>query len=169
MADQHIEMVIADSGGNAIATIGGNTGDMVAYRTRYKGNVVGYIALDEAGQNAPGSVPVVPKEILTMGMSAASLIPGSKYQTKGPWKGRKPFVGAVKQASGKTDLVGFNGAVLANGQSAFGLSIVHLGKLNKPITVMQPEQDAAGNYKLRVIGLAEDGGTFSVKVSVKYG
>jgi hypothetical protein len=57
--DQHIEMVLSDAGGSTIACIGGNTADRVAYRLRYRANVVGFIALSEAGQGAP--VPVPPK------------------------------------------------------------------------------------------------------------
>lgn len=52
--DEHIEMVLSDDGGRELETIGGNTGNEVAYRTRQRTNVVGFIALDEAGQNAPG-------------------------------------------------------------------------------------------------------------------
>lgn len=165
--DQHIEMVIAD-GGSKIITIGGNTGDMVAYRTRYRTNVVGFIALDEALQNAPDYTPLTTKEIKTMGMKAAASIPGAKAQTKAPWKGRKPFVGAILQPNGTTDMCGFNGATLPGGAPAFGMSIVHLGKLIKPITEISPETNSKGDFSGLMIGLAEDGGTFAVKPSVKY-
>lgn len=58
---QHTEEVLADQGPlGALATIGGNTGDAVKYRTRYRANVIGFGALDEAGQNAPPPAP--PKE-----------------------------------------------------------------------------------------------------------
>lgn len=50
--DQHIELVLSDQGGDQLATIGGNTSDRCAYRTRSRSNVVGFVALDQAGQNA---------------------------------------------------------------------------------------------------------------------
>lgn len=53
--DQHIEMVDADWGDN-VATIGGNTSNMVARRQRRRGNVVGFIALT-AGAPAPTPTP----------------------------------------------------------------------------------------------------------------
>lgn len=56
--DQHIEMVISDQG-QSVATIGGNTGNSVAYRVRSRRNVVGFVALDQAGQSAPPA-PVPP-------------------------------------------------------------------------------------------------------------
>lgn len=54
--DQHIEMVLSDQGGQ-VATVGGNTSDRCAYRIRSRSNIVGFIALDEAGQNAGHAVP----------------------------------------------------------------------------------------------------------------
>lgn len=165
--DQHIEMVVADNGGS-VATIGGNTGDMVAYRTRYRGNIVGFVAMDEAGQNSNGSVQLTAKEIKIMGMTAAAAVPGAHAQTKAPWRGRKPFVGAVITADGTTDLVGYNGANLAGGKSAFGESHVKIGRLNQPIMQVSPDVDAHGNFTGLMTGLAGDGGTFEVKVGVKY-
>lgn len=61
--DQHIEMVISrDDPTKALpstfATIGGNTGDAVLYRIRYRRDVQTFIDMDSAGQNAgPISVP----------------------------------------------------------------------------------------------------------------
>jgi hypothetical protein len=80
-------------------------------------------------------------------------------------------VGVVLQPNGTTDFVGFNGATLANqdpNSAKYGVSVVHLGKLNKPILELQPNTDKAGNYNGYVVGLASDGGTFMVKVSLKY-
>lgn len=55
--DQHIEIVDVD-GGPWLDTIGGNTGDMVARRHRFRANVVGFDALTQAGQSAPIPAPV---------------------------------------------------------------------------------------------------------------
>jgi hypothetical protein len=166
--DQHIEMVVADTGAYAFSTIGGNTSDMVAYRTRYRSNVVGFVAMDEAGQNSPGAVQLGPREIKQMGMTAAAAIPGAHAQAKAPWKGRKPFVGAVIGADGSTDMVGFNGANLVGGHDGLGESHVKIGRLNQPIMQISPDVDAHGNFTGSMTGLAGDGGTFNVKVTVRY-
>lgn len=166
--DQHIEMVLADAGGSTIATIGGNTGDMVAYRSRYRSAIVGFVAMDEAGQNADGAVQLSPKEIKQMGMTAGAAIPGARAQTKAPWVGRKPFVGAVIQPDGTTHMVGFNGANLVGGKSEFGESHINIGRLNQPIMTVSPDEGVHGDFSNKMVGLAGDGGTFEVTVSIKY-
>lgn len=168
--DQHIEMVIGDAGGN-VATIGGNTGDSVLYRTRYRGNVGGFIALTQDHQQAPDR-PVQPKEIRAMGMTAGCPIPGSHAQAKAPWKGRYPEIQAVLQANGTTDLVGGNGCEIVGALSYLGMSILHLGKLNKPIRVIQPvwvtSATGAVKYSGKMVGIAEDHGTFTVATKLHY-
>lgn len=62
--DQHIEMVISRDDpskplSSFIATVGGNTGNAVLYRIRYRRDVEVFIAMDEAGQNA--SAPTIPE------------------------------------------------------------------------------------------------------------
>lgn len=96
-----------------------------------------------------------------MGMQAAKIIPGTHTQTKDPWKGRYPFVGAVQHADGTTDMCGFNGAQLRGGTMAFGMSVVHLGHLNASIEDMDW-------IKGQMVGLAGDGGSFAVDATVKY-
>jgi hypothetical protein len=54
----HIETVLQDSDNqNTLVTIGGNTGDAVQYKLRDRTYIRGFIALDEAGQNADASIP----------------------------------------------------------------------------------------------------------------
>lgn len=112
-------------------------------------------------QPAPNPGPGTPQEALAMGMKAAKIVPGTHVQTKDPWKGRYPFVGAIQQADGTTDMCGFNGAALAGGAPAFGMSIVHLGHLNAAIEDIDWINGS-------MVGLAGDGGAFAVKPSVKY-
>lgn len=75
LPDQHIEMVLDDQGAPSLATIGGNTGDAVRYRNRNRANVVGFIALTQAGQNRPPSVPVVVVGQKSQGDTMPTLIP----------------------------------------------------------------------------------------------
>lgn len=166
--DQHIEMVIADNGGPTIATIGGNTSDAVLFRTRYRQNVVGFICTSLSSQVGTTTPPVTTKELLAMGMTPGKVVPGSRRQTKDPWKGRFPFVAAINNSDGTTDLCGFNGAVISGAKAAFGLSIYHLGHLKKPIRSVDALVDKRGNWAGLFTGLAEDGGDFTVRVHVEY-
>jgi hypothetical protein len=66
----HIETVIEDKRSifnwfGDILLIGGNTGNMVAYRLRNNSGLMGFIALDEAGQNASGtpSSPIISPDL----------------------------------------------------------------------------------------------------------
>lgn len=61
--DQHIEIVLSDMGHNRfprVITVGGNTGDMVAYRSRYEANIGGFIALT---LDAHVPIPIPPPPI----------------------------------------------------------------------------------------------------------
>lgn len=169
--NQHIEMVIADAGGPTVATIGGNTGNAVLYRTRYRRDINGFIAIDQAGQTKPGAVSLTPKEIKIMGMRTACIVPGSKKQTAdGPWKAHYPMVGAYLTADGKWELRGMNGAKLGTqNASGYGISFCKLGKLNAPIVSVEPVLKKDGTWTGEIVGLAEDGGTFSAgQVTVHY-
>lgn len=176
----HLETVLADDGGTFIATIGGNTGDMVQYRTRPRGIIEGFIALDEAGQNAQVP-PATPKEIRHMGMVASCMVPGAKMQTKGEWTAHMPMVGAWLQPDGTTELCGVNGVELKEQKRAgFGVSVYPLGRLQKPVVSIDPvmmEQLIDGpdgpvkvlKWTGDIVALAGDGGTFHTHVkTIKY-
>ena len=104
-----------------------------------------------------------------MGQRAACTVPGSHAQTKDPWNGRMPMVAAYQNADGTWELRGLNGAQLSpQSSTAYGVSILKLGKLNGPITSVDPVVSKTGDWSGKIIGLAEDGGTFAVSVTVKY-
>lgn len=67
-----------------------------------------------------------------MGMVSIAC-PGEHAQTTGPRKGAFPFIGAVTADGITYEIVGFNGAQLPGALNTSGLSILKLGKLNKPI------------------------------------
>lgn len=97
-----------------------------------------------------------------MGMTAAMIVPKSHALQHGPLAGRYPFVGMILQSDGNTDMVGFNGARVPGGVMYVGLSIKHMGKLNKPaVTASSPDNKS-------IVFLASDGGTFQVFPTVKY-
>jgi hypothetical protein len=117
-----------------------------------------------------------------MGM-IAMVIPGAHVQGAGPWKGRMPFIAAINHDDGKCDIVGYNGARLPaelKPTGAFGLSIGHLGKLNKPIEAVSVHYIGDPDDKTHdpphliptreIVFLAGDGGTFGpYRATVKYG
>lgn len=83
--DQHIEIVLQDGGG-AIQTIGGNTGDSVAYRTRQRQNVVGFVALDidvlsPAPSNAPLNFTTRENPMGMIALPATNATPAGKTPT----------------------------------------------------------------------------------------
>jgi hypothetical protein len=108
--------------------------------------------------------PTTPQEARDMGMTAAKIVPGSHVQNKDPWFERFPFVGAIHQPNGTTDIVGFNGAKITNPKTvtAFGMSVLHLGTLQSPI------EDIDGVDADTVVALAGDGGSFSINVVAQY-
>lgn len=174
--DQHIETVISDTGGPFVATIGGNTNDQVAYRLRPRHVIEGFVALDEAGQNAPGPTPT-PKEVKTMGTVAMCVVPGAHAQTAPPnWVSHIPSIAVVHQADNSWDICGMNGAELKEqNRSGFGLSVQHFDHLNAPIVSIEPvnkEIELEGNKVLKwtgdIVALAADGGTFHVHPTVHY-
>ena len=62
--DQHIEIVDTDLGPGRfprLATVGGNTNDMVAFRSRYEGNIGGFIALTQDRTQHPDPTPIPPE------------------------------------------------------------------------------------------------------------
>lgn len=169
--DQHIEMVLADAGGN-VATIGGNTSDQVMYRTRFRYQIDGFIALTKSAQAQAGS-PVQPKEVLHMGMTAGRVIPGSHPQKKAghAWNGRYPNVAAINHSNGHADIVGYDGAAITGAIPFNGMSVYALvgGKrLTKPIKYVDMLFDEHGNWSGICVAVAEDMGTFAVRCHAEY-
>lgn len=129
----------------------------------------GISGFTEAPTPNPG--PTTPQEAQAMGM-AARIVPGAHPQNKqgSPWNNRWPFIGFVAQADGAWDAVGFNGARITNhpdadnpqGATSFaGMSVYHLGHLNAGVS----DADIQGDH---VVGLAGDGGTFTIGSVVDY-
>jgi hypothetical protein len=96
-------------------------------------------------------------------MTGSEIVPGSHVQSKGAWRNRYPFVGFVLQPNGTTDAVGFNGARIRNPHTvtAFGVTVLHLGTLKSPV-------ETAVQVGKNIVGLAGDGGTFSIEVVAEY-
>jgi hypothetical protein len=120
---------------------------------------------------APNPGPTTPEEANAMNMPAR-IVPGSRTQQKAgnPWDNRWPFIGFVAQVDGAWDAVGFNGARITNhpdaanpkgATSAFGMSVYHLGHLVSGIS----EADVVDG---KVVGIAGDGGTFTIGCTVDY-
>lgn len=177
-ADQHTELVATDAGPDyehrtgrpRYLTIGGNTSDQVAWRSRWERNRIGIVALTSSPQVDPSVPPLSPKEIILMGTTAMCTIPGAKVQTKGPFKGRLPELAAVLQPNGETHIVGAYGATLIGGvPGGFGTSVLNLGRLNAPIRELEPDVSASGRYLGTVTGCAEDFGHFTVRPKVVTG
>lgn len=130
----------------------------------------GLTGFDQGPGLNPG--PGTTKEATDMGF-IAKIVPGAHVQNAGPWKGRFPFVAAVLQPDNVNwQIVGFNGAELPGGESAFGMSIVKLGKLNAPIvSADSPDSFVRKVFtpSSKILFLAEDGGTFLYAPTVKYG
>lgn len=84
--DQHIEIVVTDMGPGRyprVVTIGGNTGDQVAWRSRYSANIDGFIALTQSAQHDgpdphPAPVPIPKPVEVEMQTVVDELHPGSK-------------------------------------------------------------------------------------------
>lgn len=76
-----------------------------------------------------------------------------------PVKGRIPQVRAELHADGTTKVVGY-ACKVEGGRVAYGLSVRDLGRLNAPIVEWTVDAD-----RRRVIGVAEDLGTFSFTVA----
>lgn len=169
--DQHVGLGIADAGANIASIDANTTPGGVFFRSRPRFEVQGAIALTQSRQAAQATIPT-PKEIRDMGMTAASLIPGARMQTKAPWKDHRPFIGAILHPGGSTDLVGFNGVEIVHPKAHTGdnfSSVLPLGKLKGQIRAIGPEVDTAGNWRGRVmVGMAEDQGSFAVQVKVHY-
>lgn len=139
-----------------IGTFDGNRGFSVF------GSPPGITGFDQPPGLNPG--PKTPQEARDMGMTAAKRVPGSHVQTKDPWENRYPFIGAILQANGATDIVGFNGAHITNPDAKpyMGMSVLSLGTLRSPI---EDFDDVDANT---VVGLAGDGGSFSINVTAEY-
>lgn len=120
--------------------------------------------IDFSQPPGPNPGPSTPGEARAMGMTAAKIVPGSHVQNKAPWLNRYPFVGSILQPNGTTDIVGYNGArITTHGSVSYvGMSILHLGQLRSPI------EDLEGHDANTVVGLAGDGGSFSIDVVAEY-
>lgn len=118
------------------------------------------------------TAPSPPKKAAAM--IAECMIPGSRAQTAGPYKGRVPTVGAVLKPDNTWDIVGLNGARLPDGhlREKDGASVVQLGHLNGPIINIEAEWKKNGlglwYFTGNIVALAEDGGTFGYKPTVVY-
>lgn len=170
----HIETVIQDLGSNTL-NIGGNTGDMVAYRNRPKNyGLLGFAALDEAGQNSSVHTPIPPifgpstggsdmKE--TDKVDAASLGSGDwvLQADGGIFSYRLPFYGSVPSGTIKLIMgvnhaisilvtskgkgywiLGFDGGVFSYGDASYHGNFTKAAKLSKPIKLVAA---ANGSYK----------------------
>lgn len=122
----------------------------------------GIAGFDQPPGTNPG--PTTPQEARDMGMTAAKVVPGSHVQNKPPWFERYPFVGALHQPNGTTDIVGFNGAKITNPKTVtqFGMTVLHLGTLRSPI------EDIDAVDANTVVALAGDGGSFVIHVTAEY-
>lgn len=109
--------------------------------------------------------PATPAEARVMHMSAAALTIGSKPQPQGAWKNKMPFVAAIVQPNGTTDVCGMIGAEIVTPPNAVafqGMSVVRLGQLQSPIEAFDASDDGF------LVGLAADGGVFRFKTVNHY-
>lgn len=175
--DQHTELVLVDAGPDyeartgrpRYATVGGNTADQVAYRSRWERNRIGIVTLSKSPQVDTTTKPLTPKEIIRMGVTATCGIPGAKVQAKGVFKGHMPQVAAVLQSNGHTQIVGAWGATLAGAKpGAFATSVLDIGKLNAPIRTLEPERTPAGKWTGNLIGYSDDFGHFAIRPTIHY-
>lgn len=139
------------------------------------------------GFNQPPSInpgPTSPQEARDMGFPAI-VVPGSHVQNKAPWLNRYPFVGSIVDAHGNVSVCGFNGARITNTDAqgklqahpAFGMSVWQLGFLQQPIESFSLLfEDGPGGAHVGsgavipgvLVGLAADGGSFPIHITVDY-
>lgn len=138
-----------------IGTFDGNRGFQVY---GYPPGISGF-----AESPSPNPGPTTIEESNAMGMPA-QIVPGSHTQTKAPWKGRWPFIGFLPATDGSWDAVGFNGARILNDGAVkyLGMSVLHLGVLHAGISTAVAVDNG------RVVGLAGDGGSFTISTAVDY-
>lgn len=135
--------------------------------TTYCALLPGMTGFDQ--QPGPNPDPTDASEAEFMGMIAIA-VPGAHAQATGPRKGAMPFVAAMSSDGIFWKVIGFNGAQLPGGKNANGLSVVDLGKLNKPIesasVVFIDDPDDTTHHPPHLIATrqvlfaAGDGGTF---------
>lgn len=144
-------------------------GTFIDSKTTYYALPPGLTGFDQDPGSNPG--PSNTQEARDMGF-VAKVVPGAKMQTKGPFKGRIPFV-AAKLHDQNWDIVGFNGAQIPGGKAYLGMSVLSIGHLNAPISDADIPNQWVGNIfkpARSIIFLAEDGGTFGpYKPTIKYG
>lgn len=142
----HIEMVLNDDGTNLV-TIGGNVGNAVAYRTRNRANVGGFIALSESGQL------VVKPKVASMfspykQLAARLRNPGGGGQVAGWWEAYD---------NGLVDFLGDDGSVVHGGMCSPS-DVGNFAAHGEQVASLVLRPYGAGKHGYTII--AQDGNTY---------